>query len=212
MFKGELPSIGEGIAKTSEDSHGVRDGSVLKKEGREWLDKQRDWIENGEQPAAPKYKPEAAQKQNDERVAALYQHLNDARTPYSEAGETYDAIDGILTDEQNQIEGFLRGNGQDKALEAFAHTRSLEIEKMKLELEKHKIEKRMWELHVESSPDKTKLQEELDNLNRDRSAIIGQIASALQEEQDILVSQSPRLSYINEQLVGSKNVPKEPSM
>lgn len=117
--------------------------------------------------------------------------------------EIRDIYDGELTQINENA-----GADADPAILALIRTRSAEIERMKIELDIRWIEKKMWDLHVEWSPEKEALAKELQAIKTERlNTATAEYLSALLDERDALLKsggtreRSMRLSYVNARLI-----------
>lgn len=137
----------------------------------------------------------------------LYTEMSEISSRDPKAGAIKSDIQNIYDGELAEITE--NANSQtDPGTLALIRTRTVELERMKIELEIRWIEKKMYDLHVDWSPEKDMLSRELEAAKEELGETIRGYVSALHDERNLLLNtregapeRAGRLGYLNGRLV-----------
>lgn len=117
------------------------------------------------------------------------------------------SLNTLFTSEKEELEyAFMQAT--DPRVKAYITTRTLEIDKMENEFKIRLLEKRIWELHVESSPEKDALQNEVSHIKETViKPILQNLTNSLRSEKELISpdtadeAEKERLNYITGRLI-----------
>lgn len=210
-------------ARENTPSQRERTMSITRERSENLLKHYQTLVEDEERTTDPKEKLFLSEEQlsilrefNNLAAHILYTEMREVSSGDQRAISIKSEIQSIYDNELGQITESARLKTDPGTL-ALIRTRSLELEKMKAELEIRWIEKRMYDLHVEWSPEKETLSGELQTIVNERlTPLIHEYVSALHDERNTLLKRegtterSARLGYLNSRLVEFERIAKKP--